>query len=75
MTTAERVALNVERKYGTDGLILLVGSLKAGRSQREIALAFDVSKQRVFQWAIKLGMRTQTYHIHEGMLQIAQEEE
>lgn len=73
MTTVERVALNIERKYGEGSLKVLIDALQSGARRAEIALAFDVTEQRVNQWAGILGERLESYIVHADMKRIADE--
>ena len=70
-TRADRVARNILTRYGQDNLQILVDSLRAGRSYREIARTLGISCQRVGQWAKILGQRSERYLVHPDIAEIA----
>lgn len=63
----EVVAKNLIKTYGFDRFARLMNMLTNHISGSYIALEFNVSRQRVWQWKKQLGVEQRAYYLHPAV--------
>lgn len=71
----ERIARNFVRRYGHARFRELIEALSEGRSGPDIALAFEVSRERVRQWKNTFGAMVVLYQVHPEVSAVLDESE
>ncbi len=68
--SATAIAESVIKHHGKDGLAVLILSLKKNISYSLIGKNFNVSRQRVHQWAKQLGKTQKTFLVYTDVLEL-----
>jgi len=68
--SANKVAINIVKRYGLDKLESLLEHFKANTPGPTIAEEFGVTRQRVNQWKKKLGVEYTTFVVDSSVEEV-----